>query len=250
MAQTERAAPQAVSISIFGSCIATTQNIYAFHSFPPNANAPSPRPPSRAMTSDHDQRVDATPRGQSQKQLSYSVAVVHRPGSPLKQEVVLSPDLPSSPRPHDDDDDDTPSHLRRSTRVYDQTQRWTVLTREAEADEVSLLSVTSEEKDYLNALVPDASPPLTRDGSPAGENARYSQVGSTLSGFEEGEFRGRDSSGRTTLGDEPRHQPEEKAFLDETIQFSEPAELPEFTPAEAPRYSPFEPSLHQSLTGL
>jgi hypothetical protein len=100
-------------------------------------------------------RVDRTPK-QSSRQ-SYHVETtptpLRRPGSPLKQEVLASP-VPDSPGGYYYSPSASPT-FSRDDRAFHQAQRWTVLSREAEADEVSILSITSEEKNYYAALVPD-----------------------------------------------------------------------------------------------
>jgi hypothetical protein len=102
------------------------------------------------------------------------------PGSPLKQQL-FSPEVrrPRSPR---------------DSRTLDQAHRWTVLTREAEADEVSILSITSEERGYFASLVPDA---VDRRGSGFSdgviveeEDFERTEVDSTEE-FSEVEFEGR-----------------------------------------------------------
>jgi hypothetical protein len=75
--------------------------------------------------------------------------------------------------------DHTPNPSRHS-RVLDHTQRWTVLARDAEADEISLLSITSEEKGYYTSLLPDdtIAEPIPVD----------SRASSQISGFDENAF--------------------------------------------------------------
>jgi len=198
------------------------------------------------MTSDFD-RADVTPRQQSSKHLSYSVTV-HRPGSPLKREVLPSPDLASSPPlPHYEyEDEDSVTFRRRNTHAYDQAQRWTILAREAEADEVSIVSVTSEERDYLNALVPDVPPPSNHDGLSTVEIAGGRQVESAISGFDEEAFAERESTEMISRDDEVDKQPDENNF--DEIQFTEPTALPDFTPPEDPNSSPTEPPRSDPLT--
>jgi len=116
---------------------------------------------------------DTTPRQPGRQ--SNSLSIFNRPGSPLKQEVFASPVF-GSPEPAGGS-----PFLSRDNRVFDQTQRWTVLAREAEADEISLLSVTSEEKGYYTSIVPDDIP----DAEPVTVETRAS---SRISGFDENAF--------------------------------------------------------------
>ena len=198
------------------------------------------------MISDFD-RVDVTPRQQSEKHLSYSVTV-RRPGSPLKREAHVSRYLASSPSPPlpEHEAEDPATFRRRNTRAYDQTQRWTILAREAEADEVSIVSVTSEERDYLNALVPDVPPPSNNDGLSAGEIAGGIGVESAISGFDEDAFTERESTESMSRDNEVDKQPDENTF-DEAIYFTEPVELPDFTPPQDPNSPPTEPSRYDPL---
>ena len=198
------------------------------------------------MISDFD-RVDVTPRQQSAKHLSYSVTV-HRPGSPLKREALLSRDLASSPSPPPPEleDEDSTTFRRRNTRAYDQTQRWTILAREAEADEVSIVSVTSEERDYLNALVPDVPPPSNKDGPSAGEIAGGMGVQNAISGFDEDAFTERESTEPMSRDNDVDNQPDENKF-DEEIYFTEPVELPDFTPPQDPDSPPTGPPRYDPL---
>lgn len=107
---------------------------------------------------------------------SNTLSIFNRPGSPLKQEVLASPVF-GSPEPADNHDSPI---LSRGSRILDTTQRWTVLAREAEADEISLLSITSEEKGYYSSLLPDdtVAEPVTDD------RRADSQIG----GFDENAF--------------------------------------------------------------
>src|ERR1700738_1653316 len=93
------------------------------------------------MAMSTEERTDLTPRPQRQSNLIVS----HRPGSPLKQEVLASPVVESSPP------SPTPT-VSRGGRTYETTHRWTVLAREAEADEVSILSINSEDRGYYASL--------------------------------------------------------------------------------------------------
>jgi hypothetical protein len=134
------------------------------------------------MTTDLD-RTDLTPR-QPSRHGPATILTYGRPGSPLKQEVLASPDLDSldcfePPSP-------TPS---RGSRTLDQAQRWTILAREAEADEVSILSITSEERGYYASLLPESHEEVaTQDVSLVEWSRASSRLGSVISGFSEGAF--------------------------------------------------------------
>jgi hypothetical protein len=137
------------------------------------------------MTTSTDiDRNDLTPR-QPSRHGPATVLTYGRPGSPLKQEVLASPDLDSP----DDFEPLSPTPSRSGSRVLDQTQRWTVLAREAEADEVSVLSITSEERDYYTSLLPDSpEEPHIHEVNPDEWSRTSSHLGSVISGFSEGEF--------------------------------------------------------------
>jgi hypothetical protein len=137
------------------------------------------------MTTSTDiDRNDLTPR-QPSRHGPATVLTYGRPGSPLKQEVLASPDLDSP----DDFEPLSPTPSRGGSRVLDQTQRWTVLAREAEADEVSILSITSEERDYYTSLLPDSPEEAhTHEINPVEWSRTSSQLGSVISGFTEGAF--------------------------------------------------------------
>lgn len=131
-------------------------------------------------TTDND-RSELTPRQPSRH--SNNLSIFNRPGSPLKQEVFASPVF-GSPEPTYYHDSPILSH---GSRVLDPAQRWTVLAREAEADEISLLSITSEEKGYYSALLPD--------DTVAGPVKVDSRASSQISGFDENAFVEYDDSG-------------------------------------------------------
>lgn len=118
-------------------------------------------------TTVHD-RTELTPPQPSRQ--SNTLSIFNRPGSPLKQEVLASPVF-GSPDPAADES----LIFTRDSIALDQTQRWTVLAREAEADEISLLSITSEEKGYYASILPDDTtepiPVETRRISGFDENA-------------------------------------------------------------------------------
>lgn len=116
-------------------------------------------------TTDPD-TVDTTPKQSSKQNNNHYVDTktptaititpthLRRSGSPLKQEVLASP-VPESPVDYYYSPSASPT-FSRDARGIEGAHRWTVLSREAEADEVSILSVTSEEKNYFAALIPDA----------------------------------------------------------------------------------------------
>ena len=125
------------------------------------------------MTTVHD-RTDLTPR-QPRRQ-SNTLSIFNRPGSPLKREVLASPVV----GPHKPAAEDESLIFTRDSIALDQTQRWTVLAREAEADEISLLSITSEEKGYYASILPHetTAEPLTVE----------TRSSSRISGFDENAF--------------------------------------------------------------
>lgn len=127
---------------------------------------------------------DLTPR-QPSRHNPATLLTYGRPGSPLKQEVLVSPDIDSP----DDFEPLSPTPSRSGSRGLDQTQRWTVLAREAEADEVSILSITSEEKDYYTSLLPDSPEEIpAQEVNPVTWSRASSRLGSVISGFSEGAF--------------------------------------------------------------
>jgi hypothetical protein len=162
------------------------------------------------MTTNHE-RVNRTPK-EHVPNTSYSVVSINKPSSPLNQKVIVSPELKSR--------NYIPT-TSRNDRAFDQTQRWTILAREAEADEVSILSVTSEEKGYYNSLLPDEP---TVPTEPVEDN----HTGSVISGFSEGEFVEHESEESVERFSEVNY--------DETIQFSDPSLPAPFTPTEPPPY--------------
>ena len=174
------------------------------------------------------ERVDLTPK---KSRYSTQSIVTNRPGSPLKQEVFDPPDFDyhfsSDLVPQES------STLSRNSRVFDQTHRWTVLAREAEADEVSVLSVTSEEKGYYNSLLPSGA------NEPRGHST--SRAGSVISGFNESAFVEHNEA--ENQGQQEREGIGEafsEVDYDEEIQFAAPPELPPFiqlAPSEPPPYA-------------
>src|SRR5271156_2013471 len=113
-----------------------------------------------------------TPRQPSRN----SHVIFNRPGSPLKQEVLASPD-PESPSPNDPG---SPILRRekRNSRTFDPHARWSYIESEAGADfdEVSIISALSEEKDYYGMLADmDELPPIVDD------SRTTSHVGSVIS---------------------------------------------------------------------
>jgi len=187
------------------------------------------------MTTDYGDGVDTTPR-QPARNSTYSVQI--RPGSPLKQEVLASPEVES---PIDFFEHGSPTIQPRNgnNRAYDQTHRWTVLAREAEADEVSILSVTSEEKGYYASLLPDGGEDTVGAHEPLVEDSRASsRLGSVISGFDEGAFIEHDHEHQ--LDDTNREEEEENGFseidFEDTTQLAPFVELP---PTEPPPYLPY-----------
>src|SRR5271169_3248965 len=134
------------------------------------------------MTTDYGDQIDTTPR-QPARNSTYSVQI--RPGSPLKQEVLASPEVES---PIDFYEHGSPTlRPRNGNRAYDQARRWTVLTREAEADEVSILSITSEEQGYYASLLPEGAEETAHERLVEDSRAS-SRLGSIISGFDERAF--------------------------------------------------------------
>ena len=169
------------------------------------------------------ERVDLTPK--PPRDSSQSIEIT-RPGSPLKQEVCASPDFDYQFSP-DLFSRESPT-LSRHNRVFDQTHRWTVLAREAQADEVSILSVTSEEKGYYTSLLPNEPSP-----KPPGDHESHghsgSRTGSVISGFNESAFVEHNEA--ESEGREEREESGEsftEVNYDEAIQFSAPSMLPPF----------------------
>src|SRR5277367_4722725 len=183
------------------------------------------------MTTDYGDRIDTTPR-QPARNSTYSVQI--RPGSPLKQEVLASPEVES---PIDFYEHGSPTiRPRNENRAYDQARRWTVLTREAEADEVSILSVTSEEKGYYASLLPEGGEETLGAHEPLVEDNRASsRLGSVISGFDEGAFIEHDHEHQLNREDEEENGFSEIDFED-TAQLAPFVELP---PTEPPPYLPY-----------
>ena len=171
-------------------------------------------------------RRDLTARQPRTRDLTPRSSTGIRPGSPLKQEIASSVESSSIDYlPARRSSSSSPT-LSRDTRAYDQTHRWTVLTREAEADEVSIFSVTSEEKFYYAALFPD-------EGSPQVNNQRTSN---RYSGFSEGVLIEKDEYEYNNLPTEPEKEDNVERFSE--IEF-EGEEFPETTNAPPPL--PFVP---------
>jgi len=182
------------------------------------------------MSTDYGERIDTTPR-QPARNSTYSVQI--RPGSPLKQEVLASPEV-ESPIDFFEHDGSPTVYTRAGNRAYDQTHRWTMLAREAEADEVSILSATSEEKGYYASLLPEGAEETAGAHEPPIEDSRASsRLGSTISGFDE----------RAFVEHDPEHRPHEVNEQEEDengfseIEFEETAQLTPFVelpPTEPP----------------
>jgi len=194
------------------------------------------------MTMTGNDRTEITPRQPVRH--SNTLSIFNRPGSPLKQEVLASPVF-GSPEPADNDDS---AILSRGSRVLDPAQRWTVLAREAEADEISLLSITSEEKGYYSALLPDD----TVAESATDDNRADSQI----SEFDENAFVEYDDSdlhetretSMGTYGEIEQYEPSPAQFAHFHSPTSPPTrfDLPGFTqapPSDPPPYAsfPFSP---------
>lgn len=134
-----------------------------------------------STTTTGNDRLDLTPKQPQRYQNASNntpTTTSVRPGSPLKQEVFASPVLESS-LDYYFSPSSSPT-LSRDTRAFDQAQRWTILSREAEADEVSILSVTSEEKNYYALLLPDDNEPR---GAANQDQINDSRTSSRISGF-------------------------------------------------------------------
>lgn len=171
------------------------------------------------MTAEYE-RVELTPK-QAPPAPRHTSYTINRPDSPLKQEVfTTSLDLEFEEQEYHHI---YPPTSMRSSRAFDQTHRWTVLAREAEADEVSILSVTSEEKGYYTSLPPDVVGSDTVNAVVDGDRPR-----SVISGFSQDAFVEHEH-------EEDRHQNVRETSVerfseidyDEAIQFSA---LPQITP--------------------
>ena len=182
------------------------------------------------MTTGYSDRVNPSPR-QPSRNSAYSVHI--RPSSPLKQEVLSSPEVHSPI--HFFEDGSPTIRPRNSNRAYDQTHRWTVLAREAEADEVSILSITSEEKGYYTSLLPEGADETAGGHEPPLDDYRASSLlGSVISGFDEGAFVEHDPEQQHQ--NEPNEE-DENGFSE--INFEETPELTPFVqlpPTEPPPY--------------
>lgn len=157
-------------------------------------------------------RVDLTPK---QSRYSTQSLTNERPGSSLNQDTFSSPDLDY----HFTSDllPQVSPTLSRNNRVFDQTHRWTVLAREAQADEVSILSVTSEEKGYYSSLLPDEPP------KPSGTHEHSaSRPGSVISGFNESAFVEHNEAENEGQEEGTGDQFSEVNY-DDTIQFEQPS---------------------------
>jgi hypothetical protein len=115
--------------------------------------------------------------------------------------------------------------------TYDQTHRWTVLAREAEADEVSILSVNSEDRGYYTSLFDGTMPeepaqqvtvlePVIVEGSRAS-----SRLGS-LSGFSEGILVEQDIEEEEGFYYQKRNTREESVERFSEIDFEDTVQLP------------------------
>lgn len=128
-----------------------------------------------APADDYNSSDQLTPRQPSRT----SQVPFNRPGSPLKQEVLASPD-PQSPSPNDPG---SPILRRekRASRTFDSQARWSYIETEvgADFDEVSIISALSEEKDYYGMLADvedmEELPPIVDD------SRTTSHVGSVIS---------------------------------------------------------------------
>ena len=190
------------------------------------------------MSTEYGEGIDTAPR-QPARNSTYSVQI--RPGSPLKQEVLASPEVESPIDFIEYDDRASTVHSRSGNRAFDQTQRWTVLAREAEADEVSILSVTSEEKGYYTSLLPEEADGTAGAHEPPVEDRRASsRLGSIISGFDEGAFIEHDYE--HPIYEPNEEQEDENGFseidFDDSPQLTPFVELP---PIEPPPYLPLSP---------
>ena len=113
-----------------------------------------------------------------------------------------------------------------------------MLAREAEADEVSILSVTSEEKGYYASLLPDGGEETVGAHEPLVEDRRASsRLGSVISGFDERAFIEHDHEHQFNTH---REEDEENGFSE--IDFEDTAQLAPFVelpPTEPPPYLPY-----------
>jgi len=187
------------------------------------------------MTTDND-AVDTTLNASSPQPVT-------KPGSPLIQEI-----LPSSIYSYYDPYDPPPLSPRprpRDNRTYDQTHRWTVLAREAEADELSIVSLTSEERGYYSSLIPEIT---GQRPEPGGESSRTSsRLGSVISGFDENAFietdHARSDSEAEHIDREEGVERFSEIDYNEPVQFIPPArpvsQYLQVPPTEAPPYFPF-----------
>lgn len=182
------------------------------------------------MTTEYD-REDLSPRF-TLPHAKYTV--VHRSTSSPKTDSFPF----ASPRSTylDYDEPASPIILSRNDRAFDQTHRWTVLAREAEADEVSVLSVTSEEIGYYASILPDEPvPPPTQD---RGNHTRGGKNGTKRDGSTEDD----DDDPQTAYFNKAKDgNADQLADVDfgEAIQFSPPITPALFLPApEEPTYLP------------
>ena len=187
------------------------------------------------MTTEYG-RVDLTPKQSTTYHTSYTV---NKPRSPSKQEMGPTSDLESAVSEYmayisPPTTTTTTTSFSRRNRAFDQTHRWTVLAREAEADEVSILSVTSEEKGYFISLPPD------EPHNPATEGAvNGSEPGSVISGFSQDAFVEHESDEIQNAQEEIADRFSEIDY-DDTIQFSALPQLSPFVelaPPEPPPYN-------------
>ena len=204
----------------------------------PTTNSPPARSTIPSMKTTIYERVDLTPK---QSRHSTQSIITSRSGSPLKQEVAPDLDYHFTP---DFLPQESPT-LSRNNRVFDQTHRWTVLAREAEADEVSILSVTSEEKGYYTSLPPDEPTPDPAHKSPGHSGSR---AGSVISGFNETAFVEHNEA--ENGGQEEREEsgePFSEIDYDEAIQFAATSELPPFIQLASSEPPPYYPRFLHSI---
>jgi hypothetical protein len=183
------------------------------------------------MAMSTEDRTDLTPR-QLQRQSNFHY---QRPGSPLKQEVLASPDIDSGlPSP-------------TFSRTNDATHRWTMLAREAEADEISILSVKSEDRDYYTSLFDGTMPeeerqhvtvmePVIVEGSRAA--SRLGSIsGSLVSWFSEGVLVDEEYDDDAYFFEERKRREESVERFSE-VDFDDTISLPPEPPLMPPPYSP------------
>ena len=183
-----------------------------------------------------NERVDTTSKASSR----HSIQSINWPGSPLKREIINSLNCedadPYDPPPF------SPRPRTRDILTYDATHRWTVLAREAEADELSIVSLTSEEKGYYTSLIPDGAAGEVLQHH--GESSRTSsRLGSVISGFDENAFVDNDHTPPDLDEEHDKREGSIERFseidYEETIQFAPPTQPPPFiqlAPTDPPPY--------------